>query len=304
MKDIDTILSKHPLKPKRPLRADFAQAVAQELQNRPKRFPWARFFRLSPPQLVSRAGLASLVGLVLMTGSVAAFALWPRPHVTTNMREELPSGNHIVGYDTQNCVYRALDGSPVKPDRRTVYYEVRQGSSLTDQQLQDSLRAVCEEDISNNAISAIVKRLPANLPGVQSTMTYTITNVAADSITVSPDTQYDTLQYTVKPSMTYTNFAKDLLVYNQDTEAAYGDLHAGDSIKMVVQDTSGKTSETAENYNALNHPEHITILAIVKVPALTADPNIFYKALGTDLVRVDPCDSSPTGFCRAYEFAP
>ena len=73
---------------------------------------------------------------------------------------------------------------------------------------------------------------------------------------------------------------------------------------MVAQDTSGINSETSEtyNYNPLNNPESIAILAILKIPALTANPNTIMKAIATDIVRTEPCTTDPSGFCRAYDF--
>lgn len=304
MKNIETMLSSHPLKPKRPLRSDFTQIVTDNIQSaRPT--IWQKLHSALPGGLFTKAGIASLAGVAVLGGTAAAFALWPQPVVTPTITKQLPSGNHIVGYDADNCNYFGdLDGSDFKPTSEKLYYEVRKGSSLTSDQLRDSLRAMCEENISNNAISALVKRLPKNLPGMMSTQTYTIDAISEGSITISPDTHYNATMYTTRPNMTYTHFAKDLMVYNQRNKAAFDGLKAGDSIKMIIQDTSGKSTEGKDFYNPLNHPQEISILAIVKVPPLTGDPGTFFAAVGTDLVRVEACDSSPTGFCRAYDFIP
>jgi hypothetical protein len=223
--------------------------------------------------------------------------------VTQTDKKLLPSGNRIVSYDTQNCMYsKSLDGSPQTVSKQSIYYEVRQDSPLTDQQLQDTLRGTCEENISNNAISAMIKKI-GEKPGIQSTMAYTITAISPASITVSLDPAYNPSDFLLKPTMTYTNFAKNLVIQNQGTSAEYGSLKIGDTIKMVVQDTSGKSSETIEGHVAMNHPETIVILGILKIPALTGDPTVFQRAVAIDLVRVEPCENSPTGFCRAYDFA-
>lgn len=311
MKDVDsldTLLAKHPAKPKRPLSANFTEVVADRLQEHPTLNLWQRLHVAWPSSLLGKAGLASLAAVVLLSGSVAALALWPHPSVTPSIHQELPSGNHIVGYNAENCKYfDTLDGSPIKQTKESLYYEIRQGSKLTDQQLQDSLRAVCEENLSNNAMSNIVKQLPQNLPGMGSTVAYTITAISSGSITLTPDSHYALDQYNIKQNITYTRFANNLLMYNQDNKTSYDDFKVGDTVKLVVQDASKTPASlhgTADhNDNVMNHPEHITILGMIKIPPLTADPNIFYRSVGTDLVRLDPCTSSPTGFCRAYDFA-
>lgn len=304
MKDIDAILSKHSLKPKRPLRADFTQIVAADIQSQQPSL-WQRVRSTLPGGLFTKAGAASLAGFVLLSGTVAAITLWPRPEVTPIMMQPLTNGNRIVGYDAQNCNYfSSLDGSELKPTNEKLYYEVRKDSPLTDDQIRDSLRAVCEENISGNAVSAIVKKLPKDLPGMLSTSTHTIDAITGDSITVSPDVHYSSRVHpftiAAQPHVTYTHFAENLQVYNQSSKAAFGDLKAGDSIKMIVQDTSGESTETPEDYKPLDHPDTITVLAIVKVPPLSGDPNLFYGAIGGYLTRLEPCDSSPVGLCRAY----
>lgn len=308
MKDIDTVLSKHPPKPKRPLSTDFTQVVAAHVvSEKPNLLQKLR--SVLPGRLFTKAGAASLAAVVLLSGTVAAITLWPQPEVTPTIKQQLPNGNRIVGYDARDCNYfTSLDGSELKPTSEKLYYEIRQDSSLTDDQLRDSLRALCEENISGNAVSAIVKTLPQDLPGMFSTSAHTIDAITEDSITLSPDENYKDVRaapwvLVAQPSTTYAHFADDLRVYNQGSKAAFSDLKAGDSVKLIMQDTSGRSTETANGYNPLNSPETITVLAIVKVPPLSGDPHAFYQAAGSDLVRLEPCDSSPTGFCRAYEFA-
>lgn len=303
MKNLDDLLTEHAPKPKRPLSINFTESV-QEGMKQEKQSLWQTMADGLHVSWLSRTGAAALVVGVFIGGSVAAFSLWPRPSVSPTITTTTPSGNRIVGFSTENCLYfQALDGSKTEFKSENLYYEVHKNSKLTDAQIQAALQGVCEENVSNNAVSALVKKLPQNLPGMQSTVAYTITAISDQSISVSLDPHYDAKLYTLKPNTTYTNFAKDLQVYNQDLLAKYKDLAVGDTIKMVVQDTSGKSSEASDNYNALNHPETITILGIIKIPALTGDPSGLYSAVGTDIVRLEPCSDSATGFCRVYDFA-
>ncbi|HEY5667766.1 MAG TPA: hypothetical protein VIR03_01235 [Candidatus Saccharimonadales bacterium] len=304
MNNLDELLRQHQPKPKRPLSVNFTQSIMGDIREVPQPSLAQRLRAKLPVHLASKASFASLAGAVLVTGSVAAFALWPRPSVTPSIHQELPSGNHIVGYNAKDCNYFAShDGSAPKQTSESLYYEVRQGSKLTDQQLLDSLQAVCEENISDNALVAVTKQLPQNIPGLQSTVAYTISAISPTSITLVPDAHFAPADLALPSSATYTRFASDMLLYNEGNKVAYGDFKVGDTVKLVVKDDSGKSSETAGNYVAMAHPEHVTILAMLKTPPLSGDPNVFYKAVGADLVRVETCSTSPSGFCRAYEFA-
>ena len=303
MNDLEDLLSRNTPKPTRPISNNFTETVIAEINGRPKQRWLQKIITNLRSYSFSKIGVASFAGVLLVSGTAVAIALWPKPTVTPTITKSLPSGNHIVGVDAENCQYfKALDGSTTQPTSEKLYYEVRQGSQLTDQQIIDTVQGVCEENISNNAISSIVKQLPKNLPGMQSTETYTVNSIAKNSITVTLDSHYNAKLYTTKPNVTYTHFSDNLIVYNENNKILYSDIKVGDTVKMVVQDTSGKSPETQENYNPLNHPENITVLAILKIPTLTADPSTFYAAVGKDIVRVEPCTTSPSGYCRAYEF--
>lgn len=252
-------------------------------------------------RLHTKLGLFTITGTVLLGGTAAAIALWPQPKVTPTTHTALPSGNHIVGYDAQNCNYYSQAKSVGETTHDTVYYEIRQGSKLTDEQLRSSLQAVCEENISNQAMTKLAGLLSKDAPGISSTSVFLVKSVVPGSLTVTLDGHYDTAQMiTVPGGQTFTNFSDKLIVRNESAAAAYSDIHVGDTVKLLLQDTDGKSTET---WASQTRPTTMKVLAIVKVPALTGDPTSFYTAVGTDLVRVDTCKTSPSGFCRAYDFA-
>ena len=302
MKDIDTLLSQHSPKPKKQLPSNFTQTIVAELKENPQ--PQRSRLRNLLGNLRRHSVTTSLAGMVILGGTASAITLWPTPSVTPTITKLLPSGNHIVGVDAENCQYfKGVDGSTPQPTSEKLYYEVREGSKLTDTQIVAAVQGICEEKVSDNAITTIIKQLPQNTPGMESTSAYVINGITGNSITVSMDPHYDASLYTTLPNMTYIHFAKNLITYDRNTKVTFSDFKAGDTVKMIVQDTSGKSSETEEHYNPLNHPDSITILAMVKIPALTADPTTFYTAVAKDIVRAEPCTTSPTGFCRAYDFA-
>ncbi len=301
MKDLDKLLSQPMPKPKRPLSNNFTKEIIMKVK-RPRQTGWQRLRGNLRGVVFTKAGAASLAGVVLISGTVAAVSLWPRPTVTPTVTKKLPSGNHIVGYDTQNCKYfDALDGSKIEPKTEKVYYEVRENSQLTDQQIQDSLRANCEENISNNAVSSLIRQYSGD--GLMSTMTLTVKAINKNSITVQTDAHYAAANNKPWPEYTYSKLDGKLLVRDQDTAISYADLKIGDTVKMIVRDSSGKSTETPGGYDPLSHPENITILAILRIPALTGDPTTLQRAFAQDIVRLEACADSPTGLCRTYEFS-
>jgi len=234
-----------------------------------------------------------------------AIAVWPTPSVSKTTTQELPSGNHIVGYDLKNCDYfdKTAGAVPTNIDEK-VYYEVRQGSTLTDEQLQQALQGMCEEKLDGSAISTAMKKLQdSTTTGDFSTEALTVNAITKDSITVSLDSHYAPGRSQVQPNLTYTQFSKNLLVYNRSDKADYGDIHAGDTVIMALHQNSKPQPVAPNYYVAENDTANITILAIVRVPPLTTDPSLMYDLWGTEIVRLDPCTTSPTGFCRAYDFA-
>ena len=295
MKDIDQLLTQHMPKPKRELNSTFSNTVIMEIRTTKHTSKLQRLLHAAR----GKVGLAVATGFILVGGTAAALTLWPTPNVETALNKELPSGNHIVGYNTTNCQYYGTTEGSVPKTNEALYYEVRAGSTLTDEQLRNSLQAVCAENISNEAISKIAQTVAKNSPNTSSTLAYRVEAVGANGITVSPDLQYDASQYTVKPHQTFAHFADNLVVQNQAASAQFSDIQVGDTVKMLLQAMPSNTDELRQ---LANDPETVTVLAILKVPPLTADPTTFYTATGEDLVRLEPCTSSPTGYCRAYEF--
>jgi hypothetical protein len=255
--------------------------------------------RLKPAYFYS-----SLAGVVAIGSTATAIALWPTPKINQTTDLPLPSGNRVVGYDEQNCDYLGeLKGPTDAPGHHTAYYEIRKGSRLTDQQLESSLLAVCQEDLSNNAVSTIIHQVPKDTPGIMSSSNYIIKAINDSSITVALDPHYSAVaMQTSRANITFTNFATNLLVYDEDSKIQYGNLKVGDSVVMVISSTATPKPNTA--YNPFTDSNADTVYGIMVVPPLTGDPDVFYTAVATDLVRVDPCKSDPNGFCKAYDFAP
>ncbi len=304
MKDIDALLKEKTPHPNRPLKTNFTQAVLIDIKSGTQPGRLLTFKQAFREKLTKRIAIIGFGIVLFIGGTAAAVAFWPTPEVTHTSTQQLPSGDRIVGVHAKDCQYGgALDGRPAQPSSEKIYYEVRDGSRLTDTEIISAVQGICEGNVSNNAISTIIKQLPQNLPGMLSTEAFTVNAISPSGITISPDPHYKQGTLTTRPNLTFTHFAENILVYDRHAKASYSDIQAGDTVRLIVEDFSGIPGDTPETANALNRPDTIKVLAVLKIPALTADPLGFYTAVAKDIVRAEPCDQSPTGFCRAYDFA-
>jgi hypothetical protein len=312
MIDIEDVLEKTQTpKPNRQLSAHFTDHIVDHLNAYPIEHMLGRRAKAVLHWLRRRAGLVSLSGLLLVGGTAAAITFWPTPSVKQTVADKpLPNGNRIVGYNTQNCDYfsNASDNKPVNTSEN-VYYEVRKGSKLADQQLRSSLQGVCEENVSNDAIAKLAQQInkqDGNHRYGFSTNALTVKSVTATIITAGQDPAYGAAIQQVNHDITYYQFAKNLRVYNEDTPIAFSDIKVGDDIKMLIEDTrasSGYMQPGPGDSQPESDPRYLRVYAIMKIPALTGDPTVFYGAVAQDLVRLDTCTTSPSGFCEAYQFA-
>ena len=300
MKDIDKLLLKNKPTPGRPLKASFAMDVADKIRERntQKKHWHKRLFAHKP---AFNTGIALLLLAVVTGGTVAALTLWPRPEVDKAYVKELPNGNSMVAISSKNCLWgyqkAVLDSN--KEDFK--YYEIRKGASISVDELIKSIKASCEEDNNYAVTSRIIEKMPKH--DAMNTIAHRVEDITSNTITVSLDPQYKAPTYIRNDHLTY-RLAKDIKVYDGYNKTDLKHIKKGDTVVMVARDTSGRSSEEPGNNNPLGqHPENILVLDIVKVPPLSGNPGIFSSAFAVDIVRLEPCTTDPSGFCRAYDFA-
>jgi hypothetical protein len=279
------------MQPTRQLDADFTANTLAKIKPRNKnRFIFA-IFRKSP-------ALATIATIVLLSGGVYAAFHWPEITATFDGETNLPNGNRVIGVDTTNCNYFQVHNKPV-PSKGTVYYEIKRESSLTQEQIVEIVKGTCEADRANSAVNNIVpSKVLGMTGGVQD-----IKAISKDSITVQLNKYYQDQKFTFNDQISYRKFAPNLLVYDGYQPIKYSDLKPGDNVILVAKDEHALASESdPTDGNRWDDPGLITILAIVKVPSPTASASAFYSHLGNDFVRTEPCNTDPSGFCRAYNF--
>lgn len=256
--------------------------------------------------------LIAIACLIALATSGTAYAIYAtfflKPEVGEIQSTPLKSGNKIISIETSNCqLTSGLDGTPKATTNTTQYYELRDGSSLTDEMFRRGVLGQCEENISNNAISMIMKQLPKDTPGVYSTGPMEIKAVSDAAITVSEFLGSSDGSVTVSDgALKYPHLSDQLITYDQDTKVVYDTYKPGDSIKMILKTKDGKSTEFNdygnEQYDVTRDVDNLEVLAIIKIPRPTSDPYLLDKHTAQDYVRVEPCSGGEAGFCRAYEF--
>lgn len=304
MKDVDKLLANgRAASPRRKLHTDFTDNTMRAIRQHKKPSTFSRLKESISMKLHKPAyALAAVMVPVGITGATyATVQNWPQISAVFSSEKQLKDGNRVVSIDATNCGYFTeipLNGATSKD---TLYYEVRKESKLTNEQLADMIQGVCEQNIANQAVNTVIKPYVKTVKNITSGGPYRITKLDDSSIHFAFDHKYDQATYGNFPT-NYNQFRSDFKVYDGTKPIQYSDLQPSDSVMFILEDLHSLSSETDPNPNHFADPKYFRVAAIIKVPALTGNPDAFYTHLGKDFVRTEPCDTNGTGFCRQYPF--
>lgn len=246
------------------------------------------------------AAFAAAAITIVIGGTAYAAFNWPAITSVFRSQTRLPSGNRVVAIDTENCHY--FDKPDQKSTKEASYYEIKQDSKLTNDQIADMIKGICEENHVHKVAGTVIQPFLKDNQNIQPSGSISrIEQIGDGKITTTPDPQYDlSMRYGGK--VTYT-LGQEVKAYDGTSPIRVSDIRAGDSVILIARDSRTVGSEgDREDPNHWDDPQFLTILAVIRVPALSGSPDTFDKHLGTDFVRTEPCDTDPSGFCRAYDF--
>lgn len=291
MNDIEKVLqSVTKATPRRRVRTSFTNDVLDKINHtNDKERKGAIFMRLFQKPLIATLSII----FVLASGATAfaAIANWPAVVSVFVGEQPLDSGARVVKIETEGC--KPVDGSDSKILKRVSYYEIKKDSTLTNEQAVAMMQGICEEERVQSRVGEFVQQAGGT---VHSTSIYTIEAIAKDSLKVVADKKYEDARKDI--SKTYTAIAPDVQVSDGTADLHYSDLKPGDSVVLVIADKRGMSTEM-QGYT--EDIASMQVKAILKVPALTGNPDLFYRHLGKDFVRVEPSKDGKT-FNRVYEF--
>lgn len=287
MKDIESLLqTTKSVTPRRQMSIFFTDDVLGKINAKEEK--GSIFMKLYRSPMAAALSIA----LVLASGvtAFAAIANWPAVVSVFGGEQLLDSGARVVKIETEGC--KAVQGSN-DTSKSVSYYEIKKESSITNEQAVAMMQGVCEEE----RVQAKIGESIGQAGGASySTRIVTIESKSAHSLTVTPDEKYDQKVNTGKK--TYTNIASDVRVNDGATDLDFDALKPGDSVVLALADERGISTEM-QGY--VEDMSKIQVKAVLKVPALTGSPDLFYKHIGKDFVRVEPSKNGE-GFKRIYEF--
>jgi hypothetical protein len=297
MKNIDDLLrNTRRREPRRELSAGFVDNVLHSIEHSSTSTlkKGNLFMKLTHKPLFA----ALAIGIVLATGSTAYAAVtnWPSIQSFFAGEHALDSGARIVKVDTKGC---NLDDKSAPTSDGTRYYEVRKDSPFTNDQVVAMAQGVCEEERANEQTTALYKELAKDAHGSVNSISFlTIEHVDKDSITVVTDKKYQELATNPGADRKTYHVAEDVRAADGATPMQYSGLKTGDTVSLIAVDARNISTEKQGYVEDLSQ---IQIKGIVKVPAFTGSPALFYKNIGKEFVRAEPTPDGK-GFVRAYEF--
>ncbi|HUB93908.1 MAG TPA: hypothetical protein VMB52_05385 [Verrucomicrobiae bacterium] len=326
MNDLDDTLKKHPILPARTLPSDFNQNVLAGIEGKGRTSWIGKMLQ----RLRTKLGLSILGAALLIGGSAAAntilsgeapsvnraagvVVLRPTPRITALPSKQLPDGDSVVGFATQDCestLPYVEQQTTITKARQNIYFDLPQNSPLGETQLYSTLQAECEENISDSALYGIYKSLPSTEQGqLNMSQSYVVSAVSDNSITVSLDPHYSSVPpgFDIQ-NQTYTRFATNFVVYDQSAKSSFSAIHAGDDVKMITQYSFSLTPQEVQalppGSMADSDPRNQIVEAIMKTPPLTGDPDMLYTATsynvlaGNGISQLVSCNTNSTGFCE------
>lgn len=278
-------------KPKRRLSSQFThnvlEAIDKEAYRNKKGVTFMRLFQ-------KPVGVALSILFAMTTGvaAYAAVANWPTVVSVFSGERLLESGARVVKIESDGC--KTGENGNGENKRSVGYYEIRKDSKLSNKEALSMIQGICEEDVVNNRVG---KFMPT-VQGTYSTRIMTIQDKSATLLTVTLDNKYDSSMSIYSGAVSFPNISPTLQVRDGDTVIGFSDLKKGDSIVLILRD---ERDISVEDKDYKVDQSQVQVRGILKVPALTGSPDLFYANLGKEFVRVEP-SASGKGFTRAYEF--
>jgi hypothetical protein len=298
-----------PLEPRRPLRSDFTQSIIERLPAHPHATGlWGRIKEYYTMKFTNPAArLAAVTGVALLIGgtSYATAVNWPAITSALSGSDILPNGNRVVNVSLSNCPIKfdneigALDKG-LQPElqnaQRVAYFEVKRSSQLTNEQVVAEAQGQCEAAASSVAANKVLQnfQVPAGY-AFDGGERATIKELAAGRLVVALN-----LGNGVTDTLTYTNLAPGMLVYDGNQKIDLNALVAGDSVDIVSISPvhSGGQAETPSS--AHKKTTDSLVVGLVKQSATHAGKPGFNDHVGREYIPVRKNAAVPGGYERVY----
>ncbi len=292
-----------------PVDGDFTARVIAGLPMKPKKVTWWPKLQLLPvPALV---GVAVFV-LSLTAGTVYALGGLEFLNALFVKETVLNDQTRIVEIAVKNCVPAdAVDAENTTATEATdavYYYKVKQGSSLTNQQVTAAVQGNCYlahigASLEKRRIDSIMSTPNADGYLHDGLANATITQISPTSVsTFSTHGAYDGLSaaplYAIAQKNTYQIISPDVTVTaGQGGALTWADLHVGDHVQI------GYRSQAVPSAGPPSNDASAIVVTVVKHPEEIGSAFDFALHNGIDYIRVKKCTTDPSGYCELSQRA-
>lgn len=306
MKDVEQLLTKRSIQPKRELQKDFTKNIISHLDEHPRQRGVFTIKELFSMKLYTKPVFAVLAVITLaVTGGTtyAAVGGWPAIEALFGGQQEVENAR-VVKVDTKHCsITSAFNVTSQDQQQDAYYYKIKNDSRLTNEQVVQMVQGFCELGQSSQAsldIAAELNKNPLNKNAVVGGYVDSeVTAVSASSISIQSNIPIGSEVKTV--TQTFSHIDPQVIVYEGPARLTLGDIKVGDHVSVAYR-ASGKTPTPSEINPMDIDPNQQVIVAVAKNSKnLTAAIN-YQKYNGKEFEQVIPCSEDSSGYCTAEQY--
>lgn len=310
MNDIEKLLNKSgSAKPRQALRADFTQSITNYIASRPRKKGLAYIKELFTMKLFAKPALAVaaivMVIAVLSGTAYATVAGWPGVIAIFDGQHDLPGGDRVVQVDTKNCKFiTAFNVADPNKKEEKVYYRVKEGSKLTNEQVVQIVQGNCfvqeQADFDMQVVQTALNSNPLNKDRVVGGYVDSLV-IAISDTSISLESTWPIGSELKTIQQTFNHIAPDVLVYQSPNRLTLRDIKVGDHVSISYR-ASGNALLKSESISPadINPDEQVVVMINKNSPDLTAAIN-YQKYNGSEFEQVVPCDTQPSRYCTLGE---
>jgi hypothetical protein len=302
MKDIETILTKSSATPKRGLPKNFTKNIVSYLDEHPRKTRFASFKEFLIMKHFTQPAIAvvAIVMLVAVSGTAyAAVGGWAGITALLGGQKKVDAAR-IVTVNTKNCtISNAFTVTLKNQQRDAYYYKVKDGSTLTNDQIVQMVRGYCELDRSGQASLAVAAELNKNPLNKNAVVGgYIDSKVTAISqSTISIESTMPVGQELKTFNQTFSHIDPQVIVYQGNQRLTLSDIKLGDHVSIAYR-ASGEALARSETINpvTIDGTKQVVVTIAKNSPDFTAAID-FQKYNGKEFEQVVPCDKEVGGYC-------
>lgn len=307
MKDLERMLRKYTLTPRRELKKDFTKNIVNYLDEQPRQTRRSSIKELLFMKYYTKPVFAVFAIVVLAAVSGTAYAAvggWPGIEALFGGEKKVENAR-VVKVDTKNCkITSAFNVGSQNQQNDAYYFKVKDNSQLTNDQVVQMVKGYCELDRTAEASLDVIAELnknPLNKDAVVGGYIDSIvTAVSGSSISIESTMPIDDEVRTFE--QTFPHIDSQVIVYEGLQRLTLGDIKVGDHISVAYR-ASGDARTHSETINpaSVDGKDQVIVAIARNSKDFTAAIN-FQKYNGKEFEQVIACPEDASGYCTAEQY--